>query len=706
MDKATRLDFARALDKHRRGDAAAAEAAYRALYARVAHPKIAHMLALSLHQQQRSEEALAWFERGRADPSVAFHVNHASALLAAGRAAEAEAESRLALSAAPEHVGARLNLALALEAQRRFDAAAAAFDALKAVPEVAPVARRGLVRSLLHSGRIAQAQAAVDAIHGADDPETALLRGELALETGRLDEADAILEIAEASDATRSRAWLLEARLAALRRDSGAAIALLDKVAAAGQDRRAAVLQSAHLLLERGDIPRCLERLRSWVDEHPRDAEAHSAYLRCAQFSSGFDAARLLEAHRLWAERHAATAEFVPARARAAGEPLSVGWLSPAFRNGPVQTFFLLTLMELERRGLTRNTLYNCNPRHDPSSAAWRAACASWRDVADLDDEALVRRIRDDRIDVLVDLAGHAGGGRLAALSRRVAPVQATWLDSFGTTGIAAMDFVLTDRVSTPPDEASHFSEGALYLPRTRLCYEPPVPAERPQPGALRLISLNHFAKLDEAVIAVWANVLRALPDWTLHLQARGGDDAGVAASLRGRFRRAGIDPDRIECSGYAPVAEALRAYRGAAIALDPFPFSGGANSCDALWMGLPLVTWPQDTLISRQGAAFLQALDRPEWIARDAEDYVAIVRELAADASARRRWSEVAAEHVRARLGDATSFAADLVAALERGWQLRAQEAFAAVSKHRGDAAQASPEALASRQGESSCQT
>jgi predicted O-linked N-acetylglucosamine transferase (SPINDLY family) len=170
-----------------------------------------------------------------------------------------------------------------------------------------------------------------------------------------------------------------------------------------------------------------------------------------------------------------------------------------------------------------------------------------------------------------------------------------------------------------------------------------------------------------------------------LQLKARGGDDLAAVDRIRNRFAQRGVARARIEVSGYASVPEALGVYRDAAIALDPFPFSGGANSCDALWMGLPLVTWPRDSLISRQGAALLHALDRRRWIARDAGDYVAIVCGLAADAAERRRWSEIAAAQVAERLSDAARFATDLIAALNRAWSLRASDGFAAVSQRRG---------------------
>ena len=682
MDEAIRPEFARALEAHRRGDVTAAEAAYRDLYLRAPHAKVAHMLALALYQRQSLDEALEWFERALAHSAgTSLHVNYASALLAAGRAAEAEAQARLALSRAPSHDGARLNLALALEAQQRFAAATAAFEPLVSVPAVAVVARRGLARSLMQLGRLDEARAALPPGEGQDDPETALIRADIALENGDAPQAQAALNPALEADSTRVRAWLLQARLRAEHGDGDGALRLLDRALAAEPQNRAALLQSTPLLLQRGEIASCLERLERWVKAHPQDAETHSLFLRCAQYSLDFDAASLLLAHRLWAARHATAPQFVAARSRSAGDKLRIGWLSPAFRIGPVLTFFLATLRELER-GLSENVLYDCNPRRDPSSAAFRACCPRWTEVGELDDVALVDRIRADRVDVLVDLAGHGRGGRLAALARRAAPVQITWLDSLGTTGIAAMDFVLTDPVSTPPDRAHDFTEGPLCLPRGRLCYEPPVPAQRPDTASRRLISLNHLAKLNDAVIAVWAEILRALPDWTLCLKARGGDDVGVAAAIHGRFARHGIEPHRVECSGYSSVPQALAMYRDAAIALDPFPFGGGANSCDALWMGLPLVTLPRDTLVSRQGASLLHALDRTEWIARDVQDYVAIACALAADAAGRRRWSEVAAARVRERLGDARAFAVDLIAALDRAWHSRADEGFAAVSR------------------------
>jgi len=676
-----RLAFDKALELHRHGDTAAAEAVYRALYEQQAHPKLAHMLAVALHQQQRSGEALKWFELAAARPTATFHANYAAALLALGRGREAEAQSRLALALLPSHPGARLNLALALETQERFEAAEEEFAVLTSVPGFVEPGQSGRIRCLLHLGEIEQARDALGETKG-EDTESALLRGEIALEAGQLGLAESALNFAAGSAPTRARASVLQARLAQQKADHSTALRLLERAIERDREDRAATLQSAAVLLDCGEVAPCLGRLEAWIAEHPEDSEAHSLYLRCAQYSPKFDAANLLLAHRGWAQKHAAPAEFVAPRERRANEPLRIGWLSPAFRNGPLQSFVLATLSQLGERGLSFNVLYNSNPRRNPSSAGFRAAADRWEDVAELDAEALVRRIREDAIDVLVDLAGHARGGRLAALSRRAAPVQVTWMDSFGTTGIDAMDFVLTDEVSSPPGSESGFTERLLRLPHARLCYLPPVPAERPEPSARRFISLNHLAKLNDQVIEAWGKILRALPGWTLYLQARGADDAVVVAKLRERFARSSVESQRIECAGYSSLPLALRTYRDAAIALDPFPFAGGANSCDALWMGLPLVTLPRDTLMSRQGASLLRTLDREAWIARDTEDYVAIAIGLATDVAARRGWSEVAAARVAESLCDASRFATELVATLEEAWTLRASEGFPAVSR------------------------
>ena len=180
-----------------------------------------------------------------------------------------------------------------------------------------------------------------------------------------------------------------------------------------------------------------------------------------------------------------------------------------------------------------------------------------------------------------------------------------------------------------------------------------------------RFVSLNRFGKLNDAVIAVWSAILKELPDWSLLLKARGGDDADLAAVFLARFEAQGIESDRIEIVGAGPYAEAMETYQAAAIALDPFPFSGCSTSCDALWMGLPVITWPRDTIASRQSAALLDALALSAWIASDVDSYVAKAVWLARDENTRRDWRINSRERMRPALCDSHRLARELLDAL-----------------------------------------
>ncbi|MEP6484467.1 MAG: hypothetical protein ABJB01_08450 [Rudaea sp.] len=175
-----------------------------------------------------------------------------------------------------------------------------------------------------------------------------------------------------------------------------------------------------------------------------------------------------------------------------------------------------------------------------------------------------------------------------------------------------------------------------------------------------RFVSLNRFSKLNDGVIDVWTSILRALPEWSLLLKARGYDD-DLAARFRTRFAAAGIAPARIDIEDGGTYAEAMATYDRASIALDPFPFSGCSTTCDALWMGLPVMTWPRQTIASRQTAAWLEMAGKPEWIAQDADSYVALAVQLAHDEQARLDWRRHARDALRPTICDAPRLAREL---------------------------------------------
>lgn len=265
------------------------------------------------------------------------------------------------------------------------------------------------------------------------------------------------------------------------------------------------------------------------------------------------------------------------------------------------------------------------------------AAC-TLRDVSGLNDTALAEQIRADGIDVLIDLSGHTAGSRLTAFAHRPAPVMVSWLGYFATTGLPCMDTVLLDAWHAPPGTEAQFVEPLLRLPSGRFCYQPvrwapdvAHPAFE-RNGYITFGCFNNTAKLNAGVFDAWAQVLQAVPDARLILKWRTFNDEAFRQQVTDAFAARGIATDRIELRGPSFHADLLQEYADLDIALDPFPFTGGLTSCEALWMGVPVVTWPQSRVVSRQTHAFLHQIGLPELSARDAGDYVRIAVELAND--------------------------------------------------------------------------
>lgn len=266
-------------------------------------------------------------------------------------------------------------------------------------------------------------------------------------------------------------------------------------------------------------------------------------------------------------------------------------------------------------------------------------AATEWRDVSALDDAGLAATVRADSIDVLVDVSGHTAGSRLTAFACRPAPVMVSWLGYFATTGLPYVDAVLLDEWHAPAGSDSQFVERVIRLPAGRMCYQPvpwapdqisPPPHERN--GFVTFGSFNNTGKYSALVFDVWARVLGAVPASRLVLKWRTFNDQEFCESVKGEFACRGIAPERLDLRGPSFHADLLKEYADIDIALDPFPFTGGMTSCEALWMGVPVVTWPQGRVVSRQTWAFLNQIGVPELAAHDADTYVQVAAALAHD--------------------------------------------------------------------------
>ncbi len=321
------------------------------------------------------------------------------------------------------------------------------------------------------------------------------------------------------------------------------------------------------------------------------------------------------------------------------GRPLRIGYVSADFCQHTVGLFVkeVLKAHATHFPQRAQAIAYSAGKVQDGITDEIRNTCL-FREVAQRDDRALAQQIQQDRIDVLVDLSGHTAGSRLTAFAHRPAPVMVSWLGYFATTGLDVIDAVLLDHWHAPADMDRQFIEPIIRLPN-RLCYRPvswmpeavpPVPTFRN--GHITFGSFNNTAKYNPQVFDLWAEILQRVPDSRLILKWRTFNDETFRQAVIQAFEERGIAPERIELRPPSFHADLLKEYADLDIALDPFPFTGGQTSCEALWMGVPVITWPQSRVVSRQTYAFLSAIGLPELAARDGADYVRIAVELAQD--------------------------------------------------------------------------
>lgn len=376
-----------------------------------------------------------------------------------------------------------------------------------------------------------------------------------------------------------------------------------------------------------------------------------------------------------WGARGAVDAPWrIDAGALDGSRPLRVGYVSADF--GPhVVSFFIEPVLAAHDRRAVEVFCYFASAHDDPRSVQVRGHAAHWRSVAGLDDAAAAQLIRADRLDIAVDLSGHTRGNRLSVFARRVAPVQATWLGYPNTTGVPAMDFRLTDAFCDPPGMTEAFHTERLWrVNRGFLAYLPlrDVPPVGPVPsvaaGHVTFGCFNNPPKITDTCLQLWADLLSQVPGSRLLLKGKGLEETAVGTQLRSRFRAFGGDPARLDLDGgRTDFREHLARYGDVDIALDTYPYHGTTTTCEALMMGVPVVSLAGPVHAARVGASLLSRLGHPEWIATDRQQYVVIAAALARDAA---QLTRIRSE-LRWRLGH--SDLSDVVAvtrALETGYR------------------------------------
>ncbi len=419
-----------------------------------------------------------------------------------------------------------------------------------------------------------------------------------------------------------------------------------------------------------------LQCFRQALSIRPAAADIHSNYIHCLSFHPDASAQAIAAETRRWDEQHACAIESRPRAYRNDPDPdrpIRIGYVSPDFRNHVVG-HNLLPLLREHDRGRFTVCCYSATGGADAVTAQIRALAAEWREIADLTDEQAAERIQSDGIDILVDLAMHTAGNRLPLFTRKPAPVQATYLAYCGTTGLAAMDYRLSDPFLDPPGtDLTCYREETIRLPRSYWCYEPlgPTPAVSPLPareaGYVVFGCLNYFAKISDRALELWLEILRAVPDSRLRLLAPTG--AG-RERIAARLTECTLAPERLEFADAGSWSDYLENWRQIDVGLDPFPYGGGITTCDALWMGVPVISLSGQTAVGRGGRSILSNVDLPELIADSPEDYVQMAAALAGDLprlNGLRSGLRERMEH--SPLRDARGFAREIESAYREMW-------------------------------------
>lgn len=370
----------------------------------------------------------------------------------------------------------------------------------------------------------------------------------------------------------------------------------------------------------------------------PDDAAIASAALFSGHYDPQASPAQALAEAANW-PRPAARAPRPAPRDRDADRRLRVGYVSPDFANHSC-AYFLAPLLAAHDRHAVEVFAYSDVGAPDGVTAAFKALDLRWRDMAGKSDDAFIAQVRDDGIDVLVDCAGHTTGNRLTAFARRPAPVQVTWLGYPASTGLDCFDARFVDEVTDPADALA--SENLVRIAGGFLAYLPPPFAPDPGPppfeatGRITFGSFNNLPKITPRVVAMWAQTLRAVPDSRLIVKAKGLDENATRERYAAMFGAHGLDGSRVEFVGFVgDIAAHIARYRSIDIALDTFPYNGTTTTCEALWMGVPVVTLAGDRHAARVGASLLARVGLDRLIAADPSDFARICAALAADRKA-----------------------------------------------------------------------
>jgi predicted O-linked N-acetylglucosamine transferase (SPINDLY family) len=533
-----------------------------------------------------------------------------NAFRAQGRTDQAIAHYERALSLKPDYLEAHNNLGLALAAQGRIDQAITHYErALSLNPDYAK-AHNNLGLALAAQGRIDQA----------------ITHYERALSLN----PDDTLAHNNLGNALRARG------------QTDQAIAHYKRALSLNPDDALAHHNLGSVLMLQGRIDLAFPHYERALSLWPDNVATHHSLLLALNYVSDKDPLTIYAAHLNFARRwEAPLARFIQPHSndRSPERRLRIGYVSSDFRRHSVG-YFIEPVLAHHDHDQFEIFCYSNHLQEDEVTGWLKSHTDHWRRLVGLSDEQATNQICTDQIDILIDLNGHMGGNRLLAFARQPAPVQVTWLGYPATTGLSAMDYRITDGFADPIGMTEHLhSEKLVRLPECFSCYRPPpeapevsgLPARKN--GYVTFGSFNNMAKITPEVMAVWARILQSIPGSHLTLKNPALGENATQQMVQKAFTELGITPERLELLSHDPSPRAhLERYGSIDIGLDPFPYNGATTTCEALWMGVPVVALAGRAHAGRVGVSQLSNLGLTELVGNTTEEYVAIATRLATD--------------------------------------------------------------------------
>lgn len=633
--------------------------------------------ALSHHRAGKLEEAAASYRR-----LLDVQPDHADAIYLLGvianeRRDHSQAAEFMERAAAlrPDVLHFQLDLGIMLTHLGRLDQAIAALRSAVAIKPDSAQALGQLGLALHRAGDLPAGLSAMRLSHELEPNAPAMLLnlGALLHDLGRYDDAIANYRQAIALMPNYGNAYFnLGAALQAQGKLDDA-LSAYETALRITPNRPDALNNAAGAFKDQGRVEEALKVYLHLVTIAPNDPLCHSNLVYTKLFDPACDVKAQLEEARRWNERHATPlrSQIRPLTPRDASKRIRVGYVSPDFKQHAVGRFFL-PLVEHHDRGAFEVFCYSDVRRPDAITDKTRSAAEHWRDTATLNDDQLADQIRADGIDVLIDLTMHMDRNRLPVFARHPGRVQATYLAYCGTTGLDAIEYRLSDPHLDPLgiDEAI-YAEKTVRLPDTYWCYAPP--ASTPDVNELPLKSrrnvtfgcLNNFCKVTPAVLTTFAKVLARVSGSSLIISAC---DGSHRQRVWQQFQSLGVRPERVQFVSPMPIEDYFKQYRAIDLALDPFPYTGGTTTCDALWMGVPVVTLAGRSGMSRAGASILTNAGLSELIADSETAYIDLAAKVVADVDRLAGMRSTLRDRVRQSvLSDAPRFARNFESALRQ---------------------------------------